>query len=123
MYDEAKKVEVKPDLTSVCCSLRYKFLLEPIKTYLAEGCDRTMSADTKVIANINKYWEGQQSYPFGFKGTTYKAPTAEAENRGRVLTGIPLIDDDEEVEVEFVGDMETEAAIKSLKDDKDSIKS
>ena len=45
IYDPTEKVKPKIDLTSVSCSICYKFLLEPIRAYLADGSDRTLGAE------------------------------------------------------------------------------
>ena len=74
------------------------------------------------MKHVKRYREGQQPYPFAFKGTASKEPSADATNTDRIVTGIPQIDEDEEAVVELVEDTETEMAIKSLKGDIDSIK-
>ena len=120
--DGTDKVKERADLTSICCSTCNMFLLDPIKTYLADGGDRTVGADSNVMKHVKRYREGQQAYPFAFKGTSSKEPSTDATNTGRILTGMAQIDEDEEAVVELEEDTETETAIKGLKGDIDCIK-
>ena len=87
--DGPDRVKDKIDLTSICCSTCNLFLLEPIKTFLADGGDRTVGADSNVMKHVKRYREGQQPYPFPFKGTASKEPSADATNTDRILTGMP----------------------------------
>ena len=48
-----------------------------------------------------------QPYPFAFKSTTYKEPSAEASNTDRAVTRIAFVDEDEEAVVELLEDNET----------------
>ena len=120
--DGTDKVKERTDLTSICCSTCNMFLLDPIKTYLADGGDRTGGADSNVMKHVKRYREGQQAYPFAFKGTASKEPSNDATNTGRILTGMAQIDEDEEAVVELEEDTETETAIKGLKGDIKDIK-
>ena len=74
-----------------------------------------MGADSNVMKHVKRYREGQQPYPFTFKGTASKEPSADATNTDHILTGMTQVDEDEEAVVELVEDTETETAIKSLK--------
>ena len=66
-----------------------------------------MGADSNVMKHVKRYREGLQPYPFAFKGTTSKEPSADATNTDRLRTGMLDIDKDEEAAVELVEDTET----------------
>ena len=72
LYDDTENVKQKIDLTSVCCSICCKFFLDPIRTLLADGGDRTCGAESNVIKHVKKFREGLQPYPFAFKGIIFK---------------------------------------------------
>ena len=91
VFNITANIDIKPNLTTIYCSICCKSLLEPMRAYLVDGCDRTTGADPKIMSHIKRFSEGLQSYLFAFKGTTIKAPTSEAENTQRISLEFPLL--------------------------------
>merc|ERR1712082_153805 len=106
----------------ITCSTCYKFVLEPVISYFANSNDKKQGSEIKSIANVKRYREGLDWYPFAYKAVSHKEPSAAASSTDRPITGQSFVDDDAEANVEIEEEGEIELTIKNLKTDIENIK-